>query len=135
MVAQYKKHMKLSNGDDLLASKYVKDEDDMPSSPSYSCMHSLKESPRICMFTKTHNTRLPDDMKIHLHHMIRFILGPNMFLIWNEQTLHGGAKSTPSSTDPFETLKHLRLFFYTHPVIEKKNPNIRGKRMHRVIMV
>jgi len=31
--------------------------------------------------------------------MIRFILGPNMILIWDEHTLHGGAKSAPSSTE------------------------------------
>jgi len=28
----------------------------------------------------------------------------------------------------FETLKHLRLFFYTHPVIKKKNPDIIRKK-------
>jgi len=65
-------------------------------------------------------------MKIHLSHMIRFILGPNMTIVWDEQTLHGGAKSTPSPTDILRTLKHLRLFFYTFPCVER-NPNIKGR--------
>jgi len=130
VVAQYKKHIKCLEDSGWFASEYAKDKDDMPELPSYSCMLTLEESIKICMFSKTHNTILPDAMKIHFHHMIRFILGPNMILIWDEQTLHGGAKSTPSPTDPFETLKHLRLFFYTHPNVER-NPNIKGRKNAR----
>jgi len=128
VVAQYKEHTKRLEDDGLLDTKYVKNDCDMLSLPSYSCIHTLEESPQICMFTKIHNTRLPDDMKINLHHMIRIILDPNIILIRDEQTLHSGAKSTPSSTDPFETLENFRLFFYDHPIIEKKNANIRMEK-------
>jgi len=44
-VAQYKEHTKRLEADDLLDTKYVKNDYDMPSSPSYSCMHTLEESP------------------------------------------------------------------------------------------
>ena len=49
-----------------------------------------------------------------------------MTLVWDKQTLHGRTKSIPSYMDLLQTLKHLCLFFYTYPFVEK-NPSIKGR--------
>ena len=66
----------------------------MPTKPSYSIMHSLKEGFSIVMYSGTHRVNL-DDNSLHMHkgNGVRLHIPPWMCLVWHESIYHSGAKS------------------------------------------
>jgi hypothetical protein len=66
----------------------------MPTKPSYSIMHSLREGFSIVMHSGTHKVNLAD-LALHMHkaNRVRLHLLPWMGLIWHESLYHSGAKS------------------------------------------
>ena len=63
-----------------------------PENPSYSMMHSLENTGfSIVLFTGTH--RGFPNSTVHRNRSVRLILGADMICIWNEGTMHSGAKS------------------------------------------
>jgi len=89
----------------------------MPTTPSYSFMHSLEDGFEIVMYSCTHNTRLDGDLIIHKHQGTRLILGANMSLGYNEATLHGASKSREYTDENgnSHTQEDMCLFNYAWP--------------------
>ena len=114
---------------------------DMPTTPSYSMMHSLKDGFQIVMWCCTHNHKLGHDFKVHRNCKIRFILPKNMGILWHEGLYHGGSKSR---NKPDGTLyEDMRFFTYLWQYYEgsdkrKRNGDVNdgvsrewGRGLHR----
>ena len=87
----------------------------MPSKPSYSIMHSLREGFSILMYSGSHRVNLQDWFCLHHANAIKIILPPDMMIIWHEALFHAGAKSRNNQDGiPQEDL---RFFSYVWPKV------------------
>ena len=82
--------------------------DDMPTTPSFSMMHALKERFQILMYSGSHRVKLSPERCLHNRNAVRIILPEHMAIIWHESLFHAGAKSRPD-------LEDLRFFSYVWP--------------------
>jgi hypothetical protein len=82
----------------------------MPTKPSYSIMHSLREGFSIVMYSGTHRVNLANQ-SLHMHkgNGVRLHLPPWMCLIWHESLYHSGAKSRDTPTYQFD-MRFLHTF-------------------------
>ena len=67
--------------------------DKMPTTPSYSIMHSLEEGFSIVMYSGTHRVNLYGPLVMHQANAVRLHLPPWMCIIWHESLYHSGAKA------------------------------------------
>ena len=66
----------------------------MPTKPSYSIMHSLKQGFSIVIFSGIHRVNLDDSsLRMHKGDRVRLHLPPWMCLVWYESLYYSGEKS------------------------------------------
>lgn len=89
----------------------------IPTIPSYSFIHSLKEGFELVMYSCTHNTWLDGELSIHKNQVARLILAPDMSLRYHEATLHGVSKSRQFSdeNDIIQIQEDMCFFNYSWP--------------------
>ena len=80
----------------------------MPTTPSYSIMHSLRDGFEILMYSGSHRLKLSPRLCLHHADAVRIILPEWMMIIWHESLYHAGAKSRNNSED-------MRFFSYVYP--------------------
>ena len=92
----------------------------MPTTPSYSLMHSLREGFSIVMYSGTHRVNLEDE-SLHMHKSngVRIHLPPWMCIIWHESLYHSGAKSR--DTPHYQA--DMRFFAYIWPYVRNQVRN------------
>jgi phosphotransferase system IIA component len=92
----------------------------MPTKPSYSIMHSLREGFSIVIHSGTHRVNLDDQsLRMHKANGVRLHLPPWMCLIWHESLYHSGAKSRDTPRYQFD----MRFFSYIWPYIANQARN------------
>ena len=82
--------------------------DDMPTTPSFSMMHALKDGFQILMYSGSHRVKLSPERCLHNLNAVRIVLPEHMAIIWHESLFHAGAKSR-------QGLEDLRFFSYVWP--------------------
>ena len=92
---------------------------EMPPTPSYSIMHSLKDGFSIMMYSGSHRVNLRSGLCLHSNNSVRIILPEWMAIIWHEALYHGGAMSR---TNP-EVMIDMRFFAYIWPLILNNRRN------------
>ena len=90
----------------------------MPTTPSFSIMHSLEEGFSILMYSGSHRVRLNPNLCLHNYNAVRIILPEWMCIIWHESLFHAGARSRQSID--------MRFFSYVWPLL----PSSTGQRTH-----
>ena len=92
---------------------------EMPPTPSYSMMHSLKDGFCILMYSCSHRVNLRSSLCLHSCNSVRIILPEWMAIIWHETLFHGGAMSR---TYPLLQID-MRFFAYIWPLILNNTRN------------
>ena len=106
----YLKEMGMYNEDNFNPS--------MPTTPSFSLMHSLEDGFSILMYSGSHRVRLNPTTCLHNYNAVRIILPEWMAIIWHESLFHAGAKSRDTAD--------MRFFSYVWPHLLSST----GQRTH-----
>ena len=80
----------------------------------YSMMHSLINVFSLVLFTGTH--RGFPNSTVHRNRSVRLTLGADMICIWNEGTMHSGAKSRMDKNG--DVMADNRFFSYVWPSVD-----------------
>ena len=79
----------------------------MPTTPSYSIMHSLEDGFSVLMYSGSHRVRLNSNICLHKYNAVRIILPEWMAIIWHESLFHAGTRSRNTAD--------MRFFSYVWP--------------------
>ena len=79
----------------------------MPTTPSYSIMHSLEDGFSVLMYSGSHRVRLNPNICLHKYNAVRIILPEWMAIIWHESLFHAGTRS--------RNTEDMRFFSYVWP--------------------
>ena len=84
-------HMKYLVNMNFFNERYLKPS--MPTKPSFSLMHSLKDGFSILMYSGSHRVALNPENCLHNYNAVRIILPEWMAIIWHEGLFHAGTRS------------------------------------------
>ena len=107
---EYLREMNMYNGENFKLC--------MPTTPSYSIMHSLEDGFSILMYSGSHRVTLNPDICLHNYNAVRIILPEWMAIIWHESLFHAGTRSRDSI--------NMRFFAYIWPRVLSNT----GQRTH-----